>query len=167
MFMLLLLFLLTLVSAPSVTVSPSITSRTVSWPENGRVDVTVKCDNYGFKVRLRSDRDTGMSAVLLKSSHMIVEVYCHNAGDKSWYNGAGWTTEVDSLRDCSSGTHTTYTVEMTTEKVTVRRQTEVLLTQIWTDTDGDCLLQPHCWKLQNWGTTTVTATSLDGILLYF
>ena len=59
-----------------------------------------------------------------------------------------------------TGTKDPLTIEWTDKGVKLMRDEEVIISQVWGPTDGDCFSQKTAyWRIQNYGLTVISAFS--------
>ena len=156
------------VSSEKVTVEPSSTSFPVSvwitWPQStNKVTLTIRCSSYKLKVTFKSLDGVGLGMAEISSEQRELWIHCSEGGNKGWYGGNLLTFSTTDWGICSSGTTETLIIERTSERLEIMRgDDEVVFRRNWAETDGKCLLKAGFWRLQNYGTTVVSAKSILG-----
>ena len=89
-------------------------------------------------------------------------IHCKDGGAKNWYGGNLITISTRNWGICSSGTTNTLIIERTSVTLKILRSGGVVFSRNWATTDGKCLLEAALWRLQNYGTTVLTAESVLG-----
>ena len=170
-----LLINLIVVSSDKVTVQPSSTnnpfSAWVTWPQStNKVAVTIQCPNFLPKVVLKTldGFDLGTVAFTGPTYWKQLVVHCKEGGAKDWFGGNRlkfWTWRWGM---CRSGSSETFIIEWTTVRLKITRWDNVeVFSRNWAATDGKCLLKAGFWRLQNYGTTVVSAKSVLGIVICY
>ena len=160
----LLIHLLIIYSSESVTVQPAPgnpASDLVPWPElTNKVLITFQCPRHHVKFSLSSSSNALIGNVELYGTGKAVGVFCKGAGSKSWYDGEKWSHSVGATGPCTgiTGPEDTLTIEWTDTGVKLMRDEEVIISQVWGSTDGNCLSEKTAyWRIQNYGSTVISA----------
>ena len=145
-------------SSDSVTVQPaslgnSPVSNWVPWPEStNKVFMTVQCPIHNVKFSPSSSSKAEIGFMQLYGTGTAVGVFC---------TGAKKTLHpVVASRPCKevTGTKDTLTIEWTDTGVKLMRDEEVIISQVWGPTDGDCFSEKTAyWRIQNYGLTVISA----------
>ena len=166
----LLLINLLMVSSETVTVQPASRNKFpssvwLSWPRStNKAALTIQCSSYDLKVTFLSSDGFAIGAIEIKSPQKELWIYCNEGGTKDWYGGNLLTFPTDNWGICSSGTTETLIIERTSKRLNIMRDDDVVVfSRNWAATDGKCLLKAGFWRLQNYGTTVVSAKSILGI----
>ena len=166
----LLLLLLLFSSSRSVTVKPSDISSPssdwIAWPEStSKVAITVQCPKHMAKFKLKSADNSEQGFVELQGINQDISVYCKEAGSKTWENGEVWQHPEGDSGPCKGvvGSIDTLIVEWTQEGVKLMRDEEIIMSRTWSPTDGHCLKKTAYWRVQNYGSTVISAESVLGI----
>ena len=168
---LLLLYLLAISSSQRVMVKPSCCGKFpisdwITWPEStSKVAITVQCPNHKTKVKLKTPDNSNQGFVELYGKNRDISVYCREAGRKNWYSGEIWFYRAGNSGPCKGavGSTDTLIVEWTQEGVKLMRDEEIILSQTWGLTGGNCLKKTAYWRVQNYGSTVISAESVLGI----
>ena len=147
-------------SSDSVTVQPaslgnSPVSNWVPWPDStNKVFMTVQCPSHNVKFSPSSSSNAEIGFLELYGTGQDIGVFCmgtrktlHPVGAKG--PCAGITGRKDTLM-----------IEWTDTGVKLMRDEEVIISQVWGSTDGDCLTKKTAyWRIQNYGSTVISAFS--------
>ena len=161
----LIIHLLMTTSSDSVTLQPSPgnypASRWIPWPEStNKVLIIIQCPNHRLKFSPSTKSHGGIGFLELFGTGTAVRVFCKGAGSKSWYDGEKWSHSVGATGPCTgiTGPEDTLMIEWTDTGVKLMRDEEVIISQVWGSTDGDCLSKKSTyWRIQNYGSTVISA----------
>ena len=106
--------------------------------------------------------EAGIGMIEIRSSMKDMLIHCKDGGAKNWYGGNLITISTTNWGICSSGTTNTLIIERTSVALKILRSGGVVFSRNWATTDGKCLLEAGLWRLQNYGTTVLTAESVLG-----
>ena len=163
------LILLDLSSSEKVTVYPSSTSDPASdwitWPQStNKIALTIQCSSYNPKVAFQMLEGGSMQGMfVIRSTYKDLLIHCREGGARDWNDGNLLTFPTTSWGICSSGTSETLTIERTSVIMKIMKGDVVVFRRKWAADDGKCLLDAGFWRLQNYGTTVVSAESVLGI----
>ena len=155
------------ISSEKVTVRPSSTSNPVSawitWPQStNKVTSKIQCFNYHLKIAFKTLEgiDLGMFEIIGRRRKLFI--HCKEGGKKDWFGGNYLKFSTWSWGICRSGTSETLIMERTSERLKIMREDVMVFSRNWAATDGRCLLEAGFWRLQNYGTTILSAWSILG-----
>ena len=156
-------------SSEKVTVHPSSTSMPTSawitWPlSTNKVTWTIHCTNYHPKITFKTSDGVSIGMMEMRSYSTDLVVHCKEGGNKDWWGGNHLTFSTWSWGICSSGTTETLTIERSTVALQILRGAVVVFHRNWAVNDGRCSLEAGFWRLENFGTTVVSAESVLGIV---
>ena len=153
-------------AARKVTVQPSETSRPtsvwISWPQStNKVALTIQCSRYQPKFEFKTSNGLDIGMVEMKSPYSLF-IHCKEGGRKNWFGGNFLSFSTRSWGMCRYGTSETLLIERTSERLKIMREDVVVFSRNWAATDGRCLLEAGFWRLDNYGTTVISAESILG-----
>ena len=105
--------------------------------------------------------------VELLGKYQVISVYCKEAGRKNWYSGELWQHPAGNSGPCRRAVGSTdrLIVEWTQEGVKLMRDEEIIMSRTWGPTGGNCLEKTAYWRVQNYGSTVISAESFLGTRL--
>ena len=98
----------------------------------------------------------------VRSSGKELFVHCKEGGTKHWYGGNIRRFSTKSWGMCTSGNSETLIIERTSVALTIIRAGFEVFSRNWAEDDGKCLLEAGFWRLENFGSTVVSAGSILG-----
>ena len=163
----LLMMKLLTVSSENVTVHPSSNSNPASvwmtWPQStNRVALTIQCSSYQLKLTFKMSNGFSIGMLELKSYWKVLQIHCKEGGTSNWYGGNLLQFSTRNWGICNSGTSETLIIERTSARLKILSGDLVVFSRNWAATDGKCLSEAAFWRLQNYGTTILSARSILG-----
>ena len=159
--------LLITVSSENVTVHPSANSNPFSvwmtWPQStNKVALTIQCSSYDPKLNFKMSDGFTIGMLELKSYRKILNIHCKQGGTSNWNGGNLLKFSTRNWGICNSGTSETLIIERTSATLKIMRGDVLVFSRNWEATDGKCLSEAAFWRLQNYGTTILSARSILG-----
>ena len=161
-----------MVSSEKITVQPSSTGNPVSawitWPQStNKLATKIQCSNYHLKIAFKASEGVDLGMFEISRSRRQLWIHCIEGGKKDWYGGSLLKFSTWSWGICRSGTSETLLIERTSVALKIMRGYVEVFSRNWAATDGRCLLKAGFWRLQNYGTTILSARSILGTYYTF
>ena len=105
----------------------------------------------------------------IRNDSRDILIHCKGGGEKDWYGGNELVFSTKDWEICSSGSSDTLIIERTstTLKLTQAEGCVEMFRRGWAADDGKCLSDTGFWRLQNYGTTVLTAESVLGTVFWY
>ena len=168
---LLLMSFLLVVTREKVVVEPSSTSNPYSksvwmtWPQStNKTALTLTCPSYHAKLEFQTSDGIYIGMVVVKNFNRKLLLHCRDEETKikNWSKGNLLRFSTKNWGICSSGATDTLIIERTSVRLKIMRGDVELFNREWEPSDGKCLLGAGFWRLENLGTTSVSAASVLG-----